>query len=67
MAGIFETPRGAGTLFLGGERLQGSAVREQCVHATTAVANIMRSSLGPSGLDKASLSSKLETCWTNLQ
>jgi len=62
MAGIFETPRGAGTLFLGGERLQGSAVREQCVHATTAVANIMRSSLGPSGLDKASLQSELEVC-----
>ncbi|KAM0753296.1 T-complex protein 1 [Meredithblackwellia eburnea MCA 4105] len=36
----------------GGERVSGSEVREQNVSAVLAVANVVRSSLGPHGLDK---------------
>ncbi|KAL2829255.1 chaperonin Cpn60/TCP-1 family [Aspergillus cavernicola] len=52
MAGIFEAPRNADTLFLGGQKITGSDVREQCVLATQAIANVVKSSFGPSGLDK---------------
>ncbi|KAL1303619.1 hypothetical protein AAFC00_006980 [Neodothiora populina] len=52
MAGIFEAPRNAGTLFLGGTKLSGSDIRDQNVQATQAIANVVRSSFGPSGLDK---------------
>ncbi|GAM85134.1 hypothetical protein ANO11243_031380 [Dothideomycetidae sp. 11243] len=52
MAGIFEQPRNAGTLFLGGQKISGSDIRDQNVQATQAIANIVRSSFGPSGLDK---------------
>jgi T-complex protein 1 subunit alpha len=52
MAGIFETPRNAGTLFLGGQKISGADVRDQNVLATQAIANIMKTSFGPSGLDK---------------
>ncbi|KAF2230126.1 putative t-complex protein 1 alpha subunit [Viridothelium virens] len=52
MAGIFEAPRNAGTLFLGGQKITGSDVRDQNVLATQAIANVVRSSFGPSGLDK---------------
>lgn len=52
MSGIFEAPRSAGNLFLGGQKISGSDVRDQNVLATQAVANIMKTSFGPSGLDK---------------
>lgn len=52
MSGIFEAPRNAGTLFLGGTKISGSDVRDQCVLATQAIANVVKSSFGPSGLDK---------------
>ncbi|KAF2492070.1 T-complex protein 1 [Lophium mytilinum] len=52
MAGIFEQQRNAGTLFLGGEKISGQDIRDQNVLATTAIANIVKSSFGPSGLDK---------------
>ncbi|KAH0612582.1 uncharacterized protein H6S33_008962 [Morchella sextelata] len=49
---IFQAPRNNGTLFLGGEKITGSEVRDQNVLATQAIANIVKSSYGPSGLDK---------------
>ncbi|WPH04481.1 t-complex protein 1 subunit alpha [Acrodontium crateriforme] len=52
MAGIFEQSRNAGTLFLGGTKISGADVRDQNVLATQAIANIVKSSFGPSGLDK---------------
>ncbi|RMJ27534.1 hypothetical protein PHISP_01591 [Aspergillus sp. HF37] len=52
MAGIFEQPRNADTLFLGGQKISGTDVREQNVLATQAIANVVKSSFGPSGLDK---------------
>lgn len=52
MASLFEQPRNAGTLFLGGTKISGSDVREQTVLATQAIANVVKSSFGPSGLDK---------------
>ncbi|EED18162.1 t-complex protein 1, alpha subunit, putative [Talaromyces stipitatus ATCC 10500] len=52
MAGIFEQPRNAGTLFLGGTKISGADIRDQNVLATQAIANVVKSSFGPSGLDK---------------
>src|ERR1700761_2872050 len=52
MSGLFEAPRNTGTLFLGGEKISGSDIRDQNVLATQAIANIVKSSFGPSGLDK---------------
>lgn len=52
MSGLFEAPRNGGTLFLGGSKISGSDVREQCVLATQAIANVVKTSFGPSGLDK---------------
>jgi len=52
MAGIFEQPRNAGTLFLGGQKISGADIRDQNVLATQAIANVVKSSFGPSGLDK---------------
>ena len=49
MSGLFETPRNAGTLFLGGTKISGSDIRDQNVLATQAVANVVKSSFGPSG------------------
>ena len=37
---------------LGGQKISGSDIRDQNVHATQAIANVVRSSFGPSGLDK---------------
>lgn len=48
---MFSTKR-SDTLFLGGEKLSGDDVRDQNVTATQAVANVVKSSLGPVGLDK---------------
>ncbi|EFR02440.1 T-complex protein 1 subunit alpha [Nannizzia gypsea CBS 118893] len=52
MASIFEQSRNSGTLFLGGTKLSGSDIRDQNVLATQAIANVVKSSFGPSGLDK---------------
>ncbi|KAF4535331.1 Chaperonin TCP-1 conserved site [Lasiodiplodia theobromae] len=52
MAGIFEQPRNAGTLFLGGQKISGQDIRDQNVLATQAIATVVKSSFGPSGLDK---------------
>ncbi|CAD6584558.1 MAG: T-complex protein 1 subunit alpha [Alectoria sarmentosa] len=68
MAGMFEQPRNAGTLFLGGTKISGADIRDQngdyspgyrligsnvpIVLATQAIANVVKSSFGPSGLDK---------------
>lgn len=43
---------GNGTLFLGGKKISGSDIRDQNVLATQAIANVVKSSFGPSGLDK---------------
>ncbi|KFA48699.1 hypothetical protein S40293_08501 [Stachybotrys chartarum IBT 40293] len=69
MASMFEQPRN-GTLFLGGQKISGSDIRDQndlllhgalpcglltetsAVLATQAIANVVKSSFGPSGLDK---------------
>ena len=40
------------TLFLGGEKVSGDDIRNQNVLAALAVANVVKSSLGPVGLDK---------------
>ncbi|KAG9294696.1 hypothetical protein G9A89_008175 [Geosiphon pyriformis] len=48
---MFTRDRSAG-LFLGGERITGSEVRNQNVLAAMSIANIVKSSLGPVGLDK---------------
>ncbi|CAO3571987.1 unnamed protein product [Mortierella alpina] len=40
------------SLFLGGERTSGQNVRDQNVLAASSIANIVKSSLGPVGLDK---------------
>ncbi|KAI5285278.1 T-complex protein 1 subunit alpha [Ascosphaera acerosa] len=52
MSGIFEQSRSGGTLFLGGQKISGADVRDQNVAATQAIANVVKSSFGPSGLDK---------------
>ncbi|KMU84355.1 T-complex protein 1 subunit alpha [Coccidioides immitis H538.4] len=52
MAAIFEQSRNSGTLFLGGQKLSGQDIRDQNVLATQAIANVVKSSFGPSGLDK---------------
>ena len=52
MTGLFEQPRNAGTLFLGGSKISGADIRDQNVIATQAIANVVKSSFGPSGLDK---------------
>lgn len=49
---MFEQPRNAGTLFLGGTKISGADIRDQNVLATQAIANVVKSSFGPSGLDK---------------
>lgn len=43
---------GSGTLFLGGQKISGADIRDQNVIATQAIANVVKSSFGPSGLDK---------------
>lgn len=48
---MFQAPR-SDTLFLGAEKWSGDDIRNQNVLATQAVANVVKSSLGPVGLDK---------------
>lgn len=43
---------GSASLAIGGERISGQAVRDQNVTAVLSVANVVRTSLGPVGLDK---------------
>ncbi|KAK3716222.1 chaperonin-containing T-complex alpha subunit Cct1 [Vermiconidia calcicola] len=65
MAGIFEQSRNSGTLFLGGQKISGSDIRDQNVAATQAVATIVKSSFGPSGLDKMMVDDIGEVTVTN--
>ncbi|KDN40608.1 putative TCP1-component of chaperonin-containing T-complex [Tilletiaria anomala UBC 951] len=52
MAQLFaKDPRSTG-LFIGGQRLSGAEIRDQNVLAAQTIANIVKSSLGPVGLDK---------------
>ncbi|KAH3902080.1 chaperonin-containing T-complex alpha subunit TCP1 SCDLUD_001893 [Saccharomycodes ludwigii] len=51
MTQVFNNHR-SDTLFLGGEKISGDDVRNQNVLAALAVANVVKSSLGPVGLDK---------------
>ena len=37
---------------LGGTKVSGQDIRDQNVHATQAIADVVKSSFGPSGLDK---------------
>lgn len=65
MAGIFEQSRNSGTLFLGGSKISGADIRDQNVLATQAIANIVKSSFGPSGLDKMMVDDIGEVTVTN--
>lgn len=65
MAGIFEQSRNSGTLFLGGQKISGADIRDQNVLATQAIANIVKSSFGPSGLDKMMVDDIGEVTVTN--
>ncbi|CCH62461.1 hypothetical protein TBLA_0H01740 [Henningerozyma blattae CBS 6284] len=51
MSQVFNNSR-SDTLFLGGEKISGDDIRNQNVLAASAVANVVKSSLGPVGLDK---------------
>lgn len=51
MTTMFAAPRES-TLFLGGEKVSGEDVRNQNVLAAQTIANVVKSSLGPVGLDK---------------
>ena len=48
---MFSTAR-SDTLFLGAQKISGDDVRTQTVLAAQTVANVVKSSLGPVGLDK---------------
>ena len=65
MAGIFEQSRDGGTLFLGGQKTSGSDIRDQNVLATQAIATVVKSSFGPSGLDKMMVDDIGEVTVTN--
>ncbi|KAL8924575.1 MAG: hypothetical protein Q9172_002609 [Xanthocarpia lactea] len=58
-------PRNAGTLFLGGQKISGPDIRDQNVLATQAIANVVKSSFGPSGLDKMMVDDIGEVTVTN--
>lgn len=51
MAQVYNN-QASSTLFLGGEKVSGDDIRNQNVLAAMAVANVVKSSLGPVGLDK---------------
>lgn len=51
MAQVFGSTQ-SDTLFLGGQKVSGDDIRSQNVLAARAVANVVKSSLGPVGLDK---------------
>lgn len=52
MAQIYAKDPRSGGLFIGGQRLVGAEIREQNVIAAQQIANVVKSSLGPIGLDK---------------
>lgn len=51
MSQVYNAPRSE-TLFLSGEKISGDDIRAQNVLACQAIANVVKSSLGPVGLDK---------------
>lgn len=51
MSQVYSAPRSE-TLFLSGEKISGDDIRAQNVLACQAIANVVKSSLGPVGLDK---------------
>ncbi|CAO1614005.1 unnamed protein product [Jaminaea pallidilutea] len=52
MAQLFAKDPRSGGLFIGGQRLVGAEIRDQNVLAAQQIANVVKSSLGPVGLDK---------------
>ncbi|KAJ2095013.1 chaperonin-containing T-complex alpha subunit Cct1, partial [Coemansia sp. S142-1] len=52
MSGIFSTNNQDSALFIGGSRVSGQEVRAQNVMAALSIANVIKTSLGPVGLDK---------------
>ncbi|ODV57954.1 chaperonin-containing T-complex alpha subunit TCP1 [Ascoidea rubescens DSM 1968] len=64
MAQLFSNAR-SDTLFLGGEKLSGKDIRNQNVLATQSISNILKSSLGPIGLDKLLVDDLNEITITN--
>merc|ERR1719162_2893474 len=66
---MFDTPGGMegtdATLGIAGQRTSGAAVRQANVTAAAAIANIIKSSLGPLGLDKMLLDNMGEITITN--
>lgn len=52
MAQIYAKDPRSGGLFIGGQRLVGAEIRDQNVLAAQQIANVVKSSLGPVGLDK---------------
>ncbi|KAJ1911539.1 chaperonin-containing T-complex alpha subunit Cct1 [Mycoemilia scoparia] len=52
MSGIFQVNNQDSALFIGGQRVSGQDVRAQNVMAALSVANVVKTSLGPVGLDK---------------
>ncbi|KAJ1837554.1 chaperonin-containing T-complex alpha subunit Cct1, partial [Coemansia sp. RSA 2708] len=52
MSGIFDRNNQDSALFIGGSRVSGQEVRSQNVMAAQSIANVIKTSLGPVGLDK---------------
>ncbi|KAJ2610555.1 chaperonin-containing T-complex alpha subunit Cct1 [Coemansia sp. RSA 1365] len=52
MSGIFETGNQDSALTIGGTRISGQEVRSQNVMAALSISNVIKTSLGPVGLDK---------------
>lgn len=52
MAQLYQKDPRSGGLFIGGQRLVGAEIRNQNVLAAQQIANVVKSSLGPVGLDK---------------
>ncbi|KAJ2595536.1 chaperonin-containing T-complex alpha subunit Cct1 [Coemansia sp. RSA 1722] len=52
MSGIFDKNNQDSALFIGGSRVSGQEVRAQNVMAAMSIANVIKTSLGPVGLDK---------------
>ncbi|ORY85727.1 T-complex protein 1 subunit alpha [Protomyces lactucae-debilis] len=64
MTTMFSAPRES-TLFLGGEKVSGEDVRNENVLAAQTIANVVKSSLGPVGLDKMMVDDIGEVTVTN--
>jgi T-complex protein 1 subunit alpha len=52
MSGVFQKENRGNPLSIGGERISGQEVRNQNVMACASIANVVKTSLGPVGLDK---------------